>query len=93
VESEYTSEKPVLSAIFDNPSKFGKVLTKDKFAQFFETRCIWRVYRNSPTFVSDGTIPDLLQSYCPLPLDWIGGSQPHPKLQSKIVGKRVHIEE
>ena len=24
---------------------------------------------------------------------YIGGSQPHPKLQSKIAGKRVHIEE
>ena len=44
VEIEYTSEKPVLSAIFVpkifyNPSKFGKVMTKNKFAQFFETRC------------------------------------------------------
>ena len=24
---------------FYNPSKFGKVMTKNKFAQFFETRC------------------------------------------------------
>jgi len=43
VESEYTSEKLVLFAIcaknFHNRSKFGKVLTKNKFAHFFETRC------------------------------------------------------
>ena len=45
VESEYTAEKLIFSAIFvpknfHNRSKFDKVLTKNKFAQFFETRCI-----------------------------------------------------
>jgi len=44
VANEYTSEKLVLFAIFlpknfRNRSKFDKVLTKNKFAQFFETRC------------------------------------------------------
>ena len=44
MENEYTSEKLVLCYLgaknFYNWWKFGKVLTKNKFAQFFETRCI-----------------------------------------------------
>jgi len=54
-----------------------------------EEKLLWMAYRNSLTLFR--IVPS--ESSYGLPFPKIGDSQPHPKLQSRISGKRVLIDE
>jgi len=54
-----------------------------------EEKLLWTAYRNSPTLFR--MVP--FQTPYGLPFPQIGVRNPHPKLQSKISGKRVLIDE
>ena len=54
-----------------------------------EEKLLWTAYRNSPTLFR--MVPSQTPYGLPSPKFWV--RNPHPKLQSKISGKRVLIDE
>jgi len=54
-----------------------------------EEKLLWRAYRNSPTLFRTVPFPTL----CGILFPKMGVRNHHPTLQSKILGKRVLIEE
>jgi len=54
-----------------------------------EENLLWTAYRNTPTLFR--TVPSLTSYGLPFPK--IGVHHPHSKVQSKILGNRVLIEE
>ena len=82
----------ILQALTDIDSLFTKwrcTSPRSGFRVKIEEKLLWTAYRNSPTLFR--TVPSPTPYGLPFPK--IGARNPNPKLQSKISGERVLIEE